>query len=99
MAGFFLRTIFGLRLSVLAPRSLKLLAALKIPSPEGARMGNTTDWVRRALAELGPDATVREVTDFILRQDPTVPKSYISLTMRNLKKRGLAADKKKPRRQ
>jgi len=49
-------------------------------------MAGVTDWVRRALAELGPDATTKEVTDYILGKDPTVPKGYISLAMRNLKK-------------
>ena len=58
-------------------------------------MPGVTDWVRRALAELGPSATAKEISDFILRQDPTVPKSYISLALRNLKKRELAGDKKK----
>jgi len=62
-------------------------------------MPGVTDWVRRALAELGTNATIREVTDFILSQDPTVPKSYISLAMRNLKRRELCAAKKKPRKQ
>ncbi len=57
-------------------------------------MTGVTDWVRRALNELGPNATIREVSDFILRQAPTVPKSYISLAMRNLKKRELPGGKK-----
>lgn len=56
-------------------------------------MGGVTDWVRRALAELGSDATVKEVTDYILGKDSTVPKGHISLAMRNLKLRGLAVDK------
>ena len=62
-------------------------------------MAGVTDLVRRALAELGQNATMREITDFILRQDPTVPKSYIALAMRHLKKRELSAGKTKPRTQ
>jgi hypothetical protein len=48
------------------------------------------------LAELGPDATAKEVTDYILGKDPSVPRSYISLAMRNLK---LSAARKRSRTQ
>ncbi len=57
-------------------------------------MGSVTHWVRRALTALGPDATVKQVTDYILGQDPSIPRSYISLAMRNLK---LAAARKQSR--
>ena len=46
-----------------------------------------TDLVRQALAELGPDASLRQVGDYVLAKDPTVPRSYISLALRNLKKK------------
>jgi len=32
-------------------------------------MGGATEWVRRALAELGPDANIRQVTANILSRD------------------------------
>lgn len=49
-----------------------------------------TELVRRALADLGPDASLKEIGDYILARDPTVPRSYISLALRNLKKKGLS---------
>ena len=58
-------------------------------------MPGVTEWVRRAFAELGPDATVKQVTDYIIAQDPTVPKGYISLTMRKLKQREASLGRKK----
>jgi hypothetical protein len=54
-----------------------------------------TDWVRQALAELGPDASVKQVGDYIVSKDPSVPRSYISLALRNLKKKGPLAEKLK----
>ena len=50
-------------------------------------MAGATDWVRRALAEMGPDATVKEVTDFIVAKDQTVPRGDIPLALRKLRKR------------
>lgn len=58
-------------------------------------MGAVTHWVRQALTELGSDATVKQVTDYVLRKDASVPKGYISLAMRNLKRRGLSVERKK----
>jgi hypothetical protein len=46
-----------------------------------------TDWVRRALAELGPDASVKQIGDYILARDSSVPRRYISLAVRKLKKK------------
>jgi hypothetical protein len=62
-------------------------------------MGGVTDLVRQALAELGPDAILRQVTDYVHFKDATVPRNYASLAMRNLRTRGLGSDgKNKPRR-
>lgn len=60
-------------------------------------MAGVTDWVQRALAELGPDATVKALTEYVLEKDPSVPQRYISLAMRNLKRRGLSAVGKRSR--
>lgn len=60
-------------------------------------MGRVTNTVRQALAELGPDATVRVVTEYILDKDPSTPKGYISLAMRNIKRSGLSAVGKRSR--
>lgn len=57
-----------------------------------------TDWVRKALAELGPDASLKQVGDYILERDATVPRSHISLALRNLKKRGTSFEREKPSR-
>jgi hypothetical protein len=58
-------------------------------------MGAVTRLVRRALAELGPDATLREVTDYIHARDATVARSCISLAMRNVRSRHLGSERKK----
>jgi hypothetical protein len=57
-----------------------------------------TDWVRKALAELGPDASLKQVGDYILSRDATVPQSHISLALRNLKKKPRSSEKTKPKR-
>ena len=54
-------------------------------------MGGVTHWVRQALAELGPDASAKQVTDYILAINPSIPRSHISLAMRNLKIKRLSA--------
>lgn len=54
-------------------------------------MAGVTVWVRRALAELGPDATVKEIAAFILGQDSTIPRAHIPLALRKLCIRGLPA--------
>lgn len=56
----------------------------------------TTDWVRKALAELGPDASLKQVADYIVARDTTVPRSYISLALRKLKKKGPFLESEKP---
>ena len=61
-------------------------------------MAGVTDWVRRALAELGSDASVKAVTEYVLGKDASVPKGYISLAMRNLNRRELSAAEKRSRR-
>jgi len=48
-------------------------------------MPGVTDMVRRALEQLGPEATLREVTDLVMREDATVRKNYISLALRKLR--------------
>jgi hypothetical protein len=57
-------------------------------------MAGVTGLVRQALAELGPGATVKEVTDYVLGKDSRVPKGHVSLAMRNLR---LSAEKKRSR--
>jgi hypothetical protein len=54
-------------------------------------MGSTTHWVRQALAELGPTASVSEITAFIIERDSTVAKAHISLAVRKVKAAGIAA--------
>jgi hypothetical protein len=61
----------------------------------GAIMG-VTDWVRKALDELGPNAGLKEVGDYIIARDATVPRSYISLALLKLKKRNLSSEREKP---
>ena len=57
-----------------------------------------TDLVRKALAELGPEATLKEIGDYILARDATVPRSYISLALRNLKKKSPSSEGEQPSR-
>jgi len=59
-------------------------------------MGGTTQWVRAALAELGPDAPDAEVKAYILRKDPTVPESRISLALRKIRGRYIPFPKRIP---
>jgi hypothetical protein len=47
-------------------------------------MGVTT-WVRRALAELGPEAPDQEVRAYIHKNDPTVPLGHVALALRKLR--------------
>jgi hypothetical protein len=44
-----------------------------------------TAWVRRALAELGPEAPDQEVRAFIRDRDPMVPLGHVSLALRKLR--------------
>jgi len=48
-------------------------------------MPRVTEWVRRALTELGQDASLKAVTSYIQERDPSVPRSYISLALRKLR--------------
>ena len=60
-------------------------------------MAGTTDWVRRALAELGPDAPDTEVKAYIRGKDPAVPEGHISLALRRLRGSVIPAGKKQSR--
>ena len=64
---------------------------------KGARMPSPTDWVRRALAELGPDAPDTEVKAYIRGKAPSMPESYISLALRKLRGKAVPAVRKRPR--
>ena len=44
-----------------------------------------TAWVRRALAELGPEAPDQEVRAYIRERDATVPLGHVSLALRKLR--------------
>jgi len=55
-----------------------------------------TDWVRRALAELGADASVKQISDYILVRDTTVPRNQIPLAVRKLKQRTVVPEKEPP---
>ena len=50
-------------------------------------MAGATEWVRRALAELGSDASDQAVKAYIQEKDPSVPENYISLALRKLRGR------------
>lgn len=48
-------------------------------------MGNTTEWVRMALAELGQDAPDADIKSFIRQKEPTVPQNQIGLALRKIR--------------
>ncbi len=48
-------------------------------------MPGVTAWVRRALAELGPEAPDQEVRKYISERDQTVPLGHVSLALRKLR--------------
>ena len=48
-------------------------------------MAGATDWVRRALDELGPDAPDAGVKAYVRARAPGVPESYISLALRKMR--------------
>ena len=56
-------------------------------------MAGATDWVRRALAELGPDAPDKEVKAYIRGKAPSVPESQVSLALRKLRGKVISAGK------
>ena len=60
-------------------------------------MGNTTEWVRRALAELGPDAPDQEVKAYIREKRSGVPEGQVSLALRKLRGKVVPARKKQSR--
>ena len=60
-------------------------------------MTGATDWVRRALAELGPDAPDTEVKAYIRAQEPTVPERYVSLALRKIRGKVVRAVRKESR--
>ena len=57
------------------------------------KMGSTTKWVRRALTELGSDASDLQVKNYIREKDPSVPESHVSLALRKLRGKALATIK------
>ena len=60
-------------------------------------MAGATDWVRRGLAELGPDAPDTEVKAYVRGKDSSIPESHISLALRKLRGKTVPAAKKGPR--
>ena len=60
-------------------------------------MGSITEWVRRALAELGPDALDKEVKAYIRGKDPSVPEGQVSLSLRKLREKVTRAGNEKSR--
>jgi hypothetical protein len=59
-------------------------------------MAGTTDWVKRALSELGSDAPDVEVKAYIRANAPEVPESYVSLALRKLRGSVIPARKQNP---
>jgi hypothetical protein len=55
-----------------------------------------TVWVRRALAELGPEAPDQKVRAYISLRDPTVPLGDVSLALRKLRGQVRPSLRKKP---
>jgi hypothetical protein len=56
-------------------------------------MGSTTKWVRRALAELGSNASDQEVKNYIREEDPSIPEGHVSLALRKLRGKVIPATK------
>jgi len=48
-------------------------------------MASVTDWVRRALTELGPDVPDAKVKAYIREKAPDVPEGHVSLVLRRLR--------------
>jgi hypothetical protein len=55
-----------------------------------------TAWVRRALAELGPETPDQEVRAYIREKDPTVPLGQVSLALRKVRGHVRPPLRKKP---
>jgi hypothetical protein len=48
-------------------------------------MSGVTEWVRRALSDLGPKAPDQAVKAYIRERDPTGPPGHVSLALRELR--------------
>lgn len=48
-------------------------------------MGSATEWVRRALVELGSEAPDQAVKSYIRERDPNVPEGQVALALRKLR--------------
>ncbi len=57
-------------------------------------MSGATDWVRKALAQLGSDAPDTEVKAYIRENAPTVPEGHVSLALRKLRGKVVPARKR-----
>ena len=60
-------------------------------------MGSTTEWVRRALDELGWDATDQEVKAYL--REKGVPPGHIGLALKKLRARGIPSGRQPSRTQ
>jgi len=60
-------------------------------------MGGVTEWVRQALAELGPHAPDAEVKAYIRARAPGLPDGHIGLALRKLRGRTVPARKRASR--
>jgi hypothetical protein len=60
-------------------------------------MGSTTDWVRRALAELGSHAPDQAVKNYIREKDPSVPEGHVSLALRKLREKVILTERNQTR--
>jgi hypothetical protein len=55
-------------------------------------MAGVTDWVRRALDELGPDAPDTKGKAYIREKAPDVPESPVSFALRRLRGKVIPAE-------
>ncbi len=60
-------------------------------------MGSATEWVRRALAELGPEAPDQAVKSYIRERDPSVPEGHVALALRKLREPVVATGRNEAR--
>lgn len=60
-------------------------------------MGSATEWVRRALAELGPDAPAQTIKAFIRERDWTIPEGHISLALRKVREKAISTERRRSR--
>jgi hypothetical protein len=59
-------------------------------------MAGVTDWVRRALAESGPEVSDQQVKAYVREKDTSVQQDHVSLALRKLRGNVRPAKKKKP---